>query len=76
MSLPTRIQRYADPFESAQREFDNVLGRLIGNRVVDGGDYPAPTALMSAKTATICTSRLNCPATRKKRSTSTSKTRR
>ncbi len=42
MSLPTRIQRYADPFESAQREFDSVLGRLFGNRVLDGGDYPAP----------------------------------
>lgn len=42
MSLPTRVQRNADPFELAQREFDSVLGRLIGGRMLDGGNYLAP----------------------------------
>src|SRR5687768_18234806 len=32
MALPTRVQRgqQYDPFELAQREFDNMLGRFIG----------------------------------------------
>ena len=42
MSLPTRVQRYADPVDSAQREFDIMLGRFFGSRVLDGGEYPAP----------------------------------
>jgi len=41
MALPTRVQRFADPYESAQREFDSVLGRLFSNRVSDGGTYLA-----------------------------------
>jgi HSP20 family protein len=34
MALPTRVQRgqQYDPFEQAQREFDNLLGRFIGDR--------------------------------------------
>jgi HSP20 family protein len=42
MALPTRVQRFVDPYESAQREFDGVLGRLFGNRIADGGNYLAP----------------------------------
>jgi len=42
MSLPTRVQRYFDPIESAQREFDSVLGRFFGSRVTDGDEYLAP----------------------------------
>jgi HSP20 family protein len=38
MSLPTRVSRMAeyDPFELAQRQFDQMLGRFIGQRE-DGG---------------------------------------
>ena len=38
MSLPTRVSRMAeyDPFELAQRQFDHMLGRIIGQRE-DGG---------------------------------------
>jgi len=43
MALPIRVQRGADPFELAQREFDSMLGRFFGNRVMDdGGTYLAP----------------------------------
>jgi HSP20 family protein len=43
MSLPTRVQRFGDPLELAQREFDTLLGRFFGNRITgDGGDYLAP----------------------------------
>ncbi len=42
MALPTRVQRGADPAELAQREFDGMLGRLFGNRVLDDGNYMAP----------------------------------
>lgn len=42
MSLPTRVQRNADPAEQAQREFDSMLGRFFGNRVLDDGNYLAP----------------------------------
>jgi HSP20 family protein len=42
MALPTRVQRFADPHEMAQREFDGMLGRLFGNRVFDDGSYLAP----------------------------------
>jgi len=42
MSLPTRVQRNGDPFESAQREFDTMLGRFFGNRGYEGGSYLAP----------------------------------
>ena len=42
MSLLTRVQRYADPYDSAQRDFDTMLGRFFGSRVLDGGEYPAP----------------------------------
>src|SRR5437764_11494059 len=42
MALPTRVsQGYADPFESAQREFNGVLGRLFGPQG-DGGGRLAP----------------------------------
>ena len=42
MSLPTHVQRGVDPYESAQREFDTLLGRFFGNRFNDGGTYLAP----------------------------------
>jgi HSP20 family protein len=42
MALPTRVQRYADPFESAQRDFDTMLTRFFGNRNLDGGVLLAP----------------------------------
>lgn len=43
MTLPTRVNRAAqyDPLELAQREFDSIFGRLLGNRETDGG-YLAP----------------------------------
>jgi HSP20 family protein len=42
MALPTRVsQGYADPFETAQREFNSVLGRLFGPQG-DGGGRLAP----------------------------------
>lgn len=43
MSLPTRVIRNADPFEFAQREFDTLLGRLIGQN--GSGNYLAPYAV-------------------------------
>jgi HSP20 family protein len=42
MSLPTHVQRGADPYELAQREFDTLLGRFFGNRFSDGGTALAP----------------------------------
>ena len=51
MALPTRVQRggnQGDPFELAQREFDNLLGRWLGGREVSntgGGNYLAPYAV-------------------------------
>lgn len=36
MSLPTRVIRAIDPFESVQRDFDTVLGRLFRG-TTDGG---------------------------------------
>ena len=46
MALPTRVQRHmaADPFESAQREFDTALSRFFGGREMtgDGGGGWAP----------------------------------
>lgn len=42
MSLPIRVERYSNPAESAQREFDSMLGRLFSNRLSDGGEYSAP----------------------------------
>lgn len=43
MALPTRVQRGFDPWELAQREFDSVVGRMLGNRFADdGGNYLAP----------------------------------
>jgi HSP20 family protein len=42
MALPTRVQRYNDPVEQAQREFDTMLGRFFGNRLSDGGTTLAP----------------------------------
>lgn len=47
MALPTRVTRaqtYLDPFESAQREFDSMLGRWFGGRETEGG-YLAPYAV-------------------------------
>ena len=46
MALPTRVHRgtYADPYESVQREFDAVLGRLFnGNQ--SNGNRLAPYAV-------------------------------
>ena len=50
MALPTRVQRgpQGDPFESAQREFDTLLGRFLGGRESNGnggGAYLAPYAV-------------------------------
>ncbi len=51
MALPTRVQRgngnQGDAFESAQREFDNLLGRWLGGREISngGGNYLAPYAV-------------------------------
>src|SRR5688572_6513773 len=45
MALPTRVARNtpADPFELAQRDFDQVLGRLFnGSQTQDGGARLAP----------------------------------
>ena len=38
MALPTRVQRgqQYDPFELAQREFDTMLGRFLGERQANG----------------------------------------
>jgi len=48
MALPTRVQRgsYADPYESAQREFDTILNRFFGGQsATDGGQRLAPYAV-------------------------------
>ena len=48
MALPTRVIRgpYADPYESVQREFDNMLGRWLGgNTRGDDGQRLAPYAV-------------------------------
>jgi HSP20 family protein len=45
MALPTRVQRGIDPLESAQHEFDSMLGRFFGNRMMDNGNYLAPYAV-------------------------------
>jgi HSP20 family protein len=45
MALPTRVSRTTavDPFEYVQRDFDNLLGRLVsGSRAQDGGAQLAP----------------------------------
>ncbi len=43
MALPTRVNRgQYDPFESAQREFDHMLNRWMGNRGGDGHQMLAP----------------------------------
>jgi HSP20 family protein len=44
MALPTRVQRYQEPGELAQREFDSMLNRFFGGRETDGG-YLAPYAV-------------------------------
>jgi HSP20 family protein len=40
MALPTRVQRgqQYDPFELAQREFDHMLGRFLGERQANGAN--------------------------------------
>ena len=41
MALPTRVQRGTqqyDPFELAQREFDTMLGRFLGERQASGSN--------------------------------------
>jgi len=50
MALPTRVQRgqQYDPFEQAQREFDHLLGRFLGDRQTNGsngGSALAPYAV-------------------------------
>ncbi len=43
MALPTRVNRgQYDPFESAQRDFDHMLNRWMGNRGGDGHQMLAP----------------------------------
>lgn len=44
MALPTRVARGSgvDPFETAQREFDHMLGRLFNGHQGDGGQRLAP----------------------------------
>ena len=43
MALPTRVNRgQYDPFESAQRDFEHMLGRWMGNRGGDGHQMLAP----------------------------------
>jgi HSP20 family protein len=43
MALPTRVNRgQYDPFENAQREFDHMLNRWMGNRGGDGNQMLAP----------------------------------
>ena len=46
MALPTRVSRMQqyDPMESAQREFDQVLGRFFGNQQGNGSTL-APYAV-------------------------------
>ena len=41
MALPTLVRRGLDPLELAQREFDGMLGRLVGGRFFDGGSNAA-----------------------------------
>jgi len=40
MALPTRVSRAlaVDPFEAVNRDFDNVLGRWLGNAVTQGNN--------------------------------------
>ncbi len=47
MALPTRVNRgEMDPYQAAQREFDNMLGRLFGqSEARDGGQRLAPYAV-------------------------------
>ena len=43
MALPTRVNRgQYDPFDSAQRDFEHMLGRWMGNRGGDGHQMLAP----------------------------------
>src|SRR3954454_1713361 len=45
MALPTRVNRTAaqyDPMETAQREFDTLMGRLLGRGEASDGGYLAP----------------------------------
>jgi HSP20 family protein len=37
MALPARVNRNADPFEMAQREFDSALTRMFGRGEMDPG---------------------------------------
>jgi HSP20 family protein len=39
MTLPIRVQRFADPSDLAQREFDTLFGRFFGAGVFDGRNY-------------------------------------
>jgi len=47
MALPTRVNRgsYVDPYDTIQREFDSVLGRLFGQSQGEGGQRLAPYAV-------------------------------
>src|SRR5579871_1903947 len=48
MALPTRVNRglTVDPYEAVQREFDTMLGRLLGpGQGSDGGQRLAPHAV-------------------------------
>ena len=44
MALPTRVSRTTavDPFEFVQRDFDNLLGRLVSGSQVENGGRLAP----------------------------------
>jgi HSP20 family protein len=37
MTLPIRVQRGSDQFDLAQHEFDNLVGRMFGNRLFGNG---------------------------------------
>ena len=48
MALPTRVLRGStndNPYESVQREFDNMLGRWLGGGQGNGGERLAPYAV-------------------------------
>jgi HSP20 family protein len=45
MALPLRVQRGPDQYDLAQHEFDNMVGRMFGNRLFGNGgrsEIPAP----------------------------------
>ena len=46
MALPTRVSRnYNDPFDMLHREFDSMLGRVLGGRENEGTSVFSPYAV-------------------------------